>query len=286
MNCRERSVETILNLINCYSTRTTPTSQPLPHAHCSPTQHTYRYIRHYTDRHTDNPVLQAYMRLHCLSTTLDMCDNSNKPGPILITFIYVQLLQHSMGRIIKSLASACLSVCLSPHLSYDRNSYSILMKLCICITPTHSPPLPLGVSVLRPPQHKILATPVLIKALLSVCPLFILAVHTLSTISVNTGKRAQRELCYVAAKATFVCFMAKSAFWVFFGPSSVKMGQTHIVLGRNMQCASTSTYPENLGSGGLLPAELRGRVCLFVCFLFVRHATMLGTESLDGAYTH
>ena len=36
---------------------------------------------------------------------------------------------------------------------------------------------------------------------------------------------------YVAAKATFVCFMAKSAFGVFFGPSSVKRGWTHIVLG-------------------------------------------------------
>jgi len=32
----------------------------------------------------------------------------------------------------------------------------------------------------------------------------------------------------------FVCFMAKSAFWVFFGPSSVKRGRTHIVLGWNM----------------------------------------------------
>jgi len=50
-----------------------------------------------------------------------------------------------------------------------------------------------------------------------------------------------------------------------------------------MSGASTSTYLENLGSGGLLPAELRGRVCLF---LFVLHATMLGTESLDGSYTH
>ena len=30
--------------------------------------------------------------------------------------------------------------------------------------------------------------------------------------------------------------------------------------------ASTSTYPENLGSGGQLPAELRGRVCLFCLF--------------------
>jgi len=28
-----------------------------------------------------------------------------------------------------------------------------------------------------------------------------------------------------------VCFMAKSAFWVFFGPNSVKRGRTHIVLG-------------------------------------------------------
>jgi len=51
-----------------------------------------------------------------------------------------------------------------------------------------------------------------------------------------------------------------------------------------VKCASTSTYPENLGSGGLLPAEQGGRICLF--FLFVRHATMLGTESLDGTYTH
>ena len=38
-----------------------------------------------------------------------------------------------------------------------------------------------------------------------------------------------------------------------------------------MSGASTSTYPENLGSGGQLPAELRDRVslflyvCLFVC---------------------
>ena len=33
-----------------------------------------------------------------------------------------------------------------------------------------------------------------------------------------------------------------------------------------MQCASTSTYPKNLGRGGLLPAELGGRVCPFVFF--------------------
>jgi len=43
--------------------------------------------------------------------------------------------------------------------------------------------------------------------------------------------------------------------------------------------------PWKFGERGLLPAELGGRVCLFV-FLFVCHATMLGTESLDGAYTH
>jgi len=63
----------------------------------------------------------------------------------------------------------------------------------------------------------------------------------------------------------FVCFLAK---WGFFSPSSVKRGRTHIVLGWNMSGASTSTYPENLGSGGQLPAELRGRVsffCLSVC---------------------
>ena len=49
-----------------------------------------------------------------------------------------------------------------------------------------------------------------------------------------------------------------------------------------MSGASTSTYPENLGSGGQLPTELGGRVCPF----FVRHATLLGTESPDGAYTY
>ena len=79
----------------------------------------------------------------------------------------------------------------------------------------------------------------------------------------------------------FDCFLAK---WGFFGPSSVTRGRTHIVLGWNMSGASTSTYPKNLGSGSQLPAELRGRVSLFC--MFVRHAKMLGTESLDGAYRH
>ena len=36
-----------------------------------------------------------------------------------------------------------------------------------------------------------------------------------------------------------------------------------------MSGASTSTYPENLGSGGQLPAKLRGRVCRFFVFLSV-----------------
>ena len=42
-----------------------------------------------------------------------------------------------------------------------------------------------------------------------------------------------------------------------------------------MSGASTSTYPENLGSGGLLPAELRGRLSFFV--FFVRHAPARST---------
>ena len=94
---------------------------------------------------------------------------------------------------------------------------------------------------------------------------------------------------YVAAKATYIRLLYGQEG--FFGPSSVKRGWTNIVLRLNMSRASTSTYPENVGRGGQLPAELRGRVCLFLffclsVFLFVRHATMLGTESLDGAYTH
>ena len=91
---------------------------------------------------------------------------------------------------------------------------------------------------------------------------------------------------YVAAKATYI----RLPLWQnggFFGPSSVKKGRTKIVFGWNMSGASTSTYPENLGSGGQLPAELRGRVCLFLSvFLFVRHATLIGTESPDYTYTY
>jgi len=65
----------------------------------------------------------------------------------------------------------------------------------------------------------------------------------------------------------FVCFMAKSAFGVFFGPSSIKKGSDpYSAWMKYVVCLST--YIENLGSGGLLPAELRGRVCLFVFFCF------------------
>jgi len=42
-------------------------------------------------------------------------------------------------------------------------------------------------------------------------------------------------IIYVAAKATYIRLLhGKIVFWVFFGPSSVKRGRTHIVLGRNM----------------------------------------------------
>jgi len=81
----------------------------------------------------------------------------------------------------------------------------------------------------------------------------------------------------------FVCFYGKMGV---FGPSSVKRGRTQIVFGWNISGASSSTYPENLWSGGQLPAELRGRVCLFSSVFFVRHATLIGTESPDGAYTY
>jgi len=78
-------------------------------------------------------------------------------------------------------------------------------------------------------------------------------------------------------------FMAK---WGFFGPSSVKRGRTHIVLGWNMSGASTSTYLENLGSGGLIPAELRGRVCLFFCFFCPSRYDARHRNPRRYAYTH
>ena len=48
-----------------------------------------------------------------------------------------------------------------------------------------------------------------------------------------------------------------------------------------MSGASTSTYPENLASGGNSPGNYGAE---FLFFLSVRHAKMLGTESLDGVY--
>jgi len=44
------------------------------------------------------------------------------------------------------------------------------------------------------------------------------------------------EVIYVAAKATYIRLLHGKIglFGGFFGPSSVKRGRTHIVLGRNM----------------------------------------------------
>ena len=53
-----------------------------------------------------------------------------------------------------------------------------------------------------------------------------------------------------------------------------------------MSGASTSTYPENLGSGGGSTPRGATGPSLSLFFLFVRHATLLGTESPDGAYTY
>jgi len=39
--------------------------------------------------------------------------------------------------------------------------------------------------------------------------------------------------------------------------------------------ASTSTYLDNFGAGGLLPAELRGRVCLFLSVFVCLSVTLL-----------
>jgi len=54
----------------------------------------------------------------CLDETLDKA-----------IFLYVPPLHHSMGQTIKSLASFCMSICLSAPL-YGRNFCLILMKFC------------------------------------------------------------------------------------------------------------------------------------------------------------
>ena len=54
----------------------------------------------------------------------------------LIAFIICPIAMHSMGQIIKSLASVCLSVCVCVCVcrhSYGRNFESILMKLCTVV---------------------------------------------------------------------------------------------------------------------------------------------------------
>ena len=44
--------------------------------------------------------------------------------------------------------------------------------------------------------------------------------------------------------------------------------------------------PLKFGERGSTPRGATGPSLSFFVFLFVRHATMLGTESLDGAYSH
>ena len=95
-------------------------------------------------------------------------------------------------------------------------------------------------------------------------------------------------IIYVAAKATYIRLLhGKIGFWwgEGFRPYLRTKGSDPYSAWMKYVVCLHLYNPENLGSGGLLPAELQGRVCLFFC-LFVRHATMLGTESLDGAYMH
>jgi len=98
--------------------------------------------------------------------------------------------------------------------------------------------------------------------------------------------------CYVAAKATYIRLLHGKIGFLGggdFGPSSLKKGSDPYSTWMKYVVCLHLYIPWKFVDGGLLPAELRGRVCLFcffLFFLFVRHTTMLGTESLDGAYTH
>jgi len=85
----------------------------------------------------------------------------------------------------------------------------------------------------------------------------------------------------------FVCFMAKSAFWRGFSALAPYTGVGPIKCLDEICSVHPPLQTLKIWGGGLLPAELGGRVCLvFFVFLSVRHATTLGTESLDGAYKH
>ena len=62
------------------------------------------------------------------------------------------------------------------------------------------------------------------------------------------------------------------------------MCQLHISLTRTAQIYLELHFCVELHTKKALPRSY-GAEFVFFC-LFVRHATMLGTESLDGAYTH
>jgi len=89
----------------------------------------------------------------------------------------------------------------------------------------------------------------------------------------------------------FICFMAKSAFGGVFRPQLRTKGSDPYRASMKYVVCLHLYIPWKFGERGSTPCGATGpSLSFFVCFLsvclFVRHTTMLRTESLDGAYTH
>ena len=104
------------------------------------------------------------------------------------------------------------------------------------------------------------------------------------SLSRCSGFNDSVTLHYVAARRhIFVCFMAKSAFWRVFSALAPYTGVGPIQCLDEICSVHPPLHTLKIWGGGSTPRAARGQS---LSVFFVRHATMLGTESLHGAYTH
>ena len=94
-------------------------------------------------------------------------------------------------------------------------------------------------------------------------------------------------LIYVAAKATYYIRLlhGKIGFLGCFSAQLRKKGSDPYSAWMKYVVCLHLYIPWKFGERGSTPRGARAPSLSVFC-LFVRHATMLGTESLDGAYTH
>ena len=97
-------------------------------------------------------------------------------------------------------------------------------------------------------------------------------VTTAPSLSISCSRLKSHLLSFLShffmspLRATYICLLhGKIGFLVFFRPQLRKNGSDPYSAWMKYVVCLHLYIPENLGSGGLLPTELRGRVCLFLC---------------------